>query len=875
MKRKIGLREVEEFVLRERKTFQGGGGIKTFHSKILRNEEERKLVDTIMRRKLRENGKHTIKLRREKVLADKSLREALGGRTREYKKIIEDTKKNCEKFTEELKGKNRKKCDWLEDKYKMKYEVLDDLDEAECMKYGGAEILNKNCNMRGEELREPEVICGEDEVIVLTEEERKVLALGPKFCVRKNKLDEENFDIELEECIAKVKWEKMGRDEGKKVKDLADVAIMAILSDEEKEEIREWEEHQEARRRMVYDAEEKKWNFGRRRVTDLKGNNMVILPGKLKNFQDEANLELLRAELKHGFREYIRENCNEKGEIESNLDKDELRGIKSLKKRFKGEEIIILQTDKSGRFAVMSKENYLRAGNKHTSKDEEVTMNTIVRTQSELNGNISMVIKFCKMGHLWKHGDRIRSTMINKSLSVCPMYLTFKDHKGWSIKDGTVPPTRPIAGGNTGMNIHISEVVSEMVEPMVDAYEDGNEVISTEEFKAKVEILNEKNKNWNKWQWWEGITSLDGRFECCIKCPRSLPDEGMSPALAGEENITGNTGTGHKEHTLPWPKNYFTRGDTSESMNTEVVEVDNSQIVEGNTDIVEGYMNCEAKGVDEDIMESEVAKNKCICVDEAAQWKVDNWEKFWETEEGQDVSFWVGEEEKTHAQKTRITPSLMKKIRSEEWMKKMRLVDLVDMDKEWEGNEVLKEHIQDMEEKMILVGCDVEALYPSLDLKECGRIVEEEVMRTSIQWEDLDYLEGTRLIALNRSAEYCRSHGKLRGILPVRRKKTGSRPGVTGKGPLGAERGDQEQWKWPNVQLTEEDKRAIVAEVVKIVTEVMFDNHLYTFGGKTFRQKKGGPIGLRGTCAIARLVMCNWDRRWKQMMVHNNITITE
>ena len=184
LKRKIGLREVEEFVLRERKTFQGGGGIKTFHSKILRNEEERKLVDMMMRRKLRENGKHTIKLRREKVLADKSLREALGGRTREYKKIVEDTKKNCEKLREELKGKNRKKCDWLEDKYKMKYEVLDDLDEAECMKYGGAEILNKNCNMRGEELREPEVICGEDEVIVLTEEEKKVLALGPKFCVR-------------------------------------------------------------------------------------------------------------------------------------------------------------------------------------------------------------------------------------------------------------------------------------------------------------------------------------------------------------------------------------------------------------------------------------------------------------------------------------------------------------------------------------------------------------------------------------------------------------------------------------------------------------------------------------------------------------------
>ena len=67
----------------------------------------------------------------------------------------------------------------------------------------------------------------------------------------------------------------------------------------------------------------------------------------------------------------------------------------------------------------------------------------------------------------------------------------------------------------------------------------------------------------------------------------------------------------------------------------------------------------------------------------------------------------------------------------------------------------------------------------------------------------------------------------------------------------------------------------IVAEVVKICTKVMFKNHLYTFGGRTYRQKKGGPIGLRGTCAVARLVMCHWDRQWKIMMQVNRITLKE
>ena len=67
---------------------------------------------------------------------------------------------------------------------------------------------------------------------------------------------------------------------------------------------------------------------------------------------------------------------------------------------------------------------------------------------------------------------------------------------------------------------------------------------------------------------------------------------------------------------------------------------------------------------------------------------------------------------------------------------------------------------------------------------------------------------------------------------------------------------DQEQWKFPAVKLTDEEKKLVVATVTKIACEQLFQNHLYEFGGKVFRQKKGGPTGLRATCALARLVMC-------------------
>ena len=116
--------------------------------------------------------------------------------------------------------------------------------------------------------------------------------------------------------------------------------------------------------------------------------------------------------------------------------------------------------------------------------------------------------------------------------------------------------------------------------------------------------------------------------------------------------------------------------------------------------------------------------------------------------------------------------------------------------------------------------------------------------------------------------------GPLRRILPKRRFVNGSRPGVTGSGPMGAEAGDQEQWKFPSVKLTKLEKRLIVATVMRIAVLTLFRTHTYSFGNKFYQQMEGGPIGLRSTCCVARLVMLWWDEELLQIMVNNNV-ITE
>ena len=107
---------------------------------------------------------------------------------------------------------------------------------------------------------------------------------------------------------------------------------------------------------------------------------------------------------------------------------------------------------------------------------------------------------------------------------------------------------------------------------------------------------------------------------------------------------------------------------------------------------------------------------------------------------------------------------------------------------------MLPEDIQDHESPMVLIGCDVDALYPSLEIESTARILREEIIKSTVQWDDIDYMEGARYIALNWDAEKC-TRSSLRRVLPVRRYNNGTRPCIRGEGPMGAESGDQGQTK--------------------------------------------------------------------------------
>ena len=77
------------------------------------------------------------------------------------------------------------------------------------------------------------------------------------------------------------------------------------------------------------------------------------------------------------------------------------------------------------------------------------------------------------------------------------------------------------------------------------------------------------------------------------------------------------------------------------------------------------------------------------------------------------------------------------------------------------------------------------------------------------------------------------------------------------------EEGIHKQWVFPDVTPTELEKRELLTRMSEIAVRAIKRHFIYTFGGKMYLQRSGGPIGARVTMAVARLVMNNMGRKYR------------
>jgi hypothetical protein len=398
LKEGLGTDDVENVVRKQRKL------------RFLKNEErdgigDREKVKLHMVDKL-EDSLQDEALRRKRLGRKRSKLEKMLGRKGKnmYKKVVNRVKGLVAKERKKIKDANRKKV--REIRIERKKETRFKLPEL-LKRYEDAKVFSEYEPFRPGDVRGP-VIVG-DNISLLSRDEVAVLSRGPKFTVRRI-LDKERFLSELEKAFIKIRWSK--RDE--EVDDHGKPTVEE--KDEEQKRIDEIAELEAVRSRQIFDKDSNTLDFRNHRCTDAKHNTRLILPGPLTTYQ-EQELEMRRVEWGAVYDKYMEEFTDE-GIQEENLTLEEARGLKSLKKRVGEGSIVVVQTDKSSRFAIMTLEEYEEAGRKNTSKDEEVNHDFLMGNQTQVNGHIAMLLKTFMVGATWGHEARQRATMITHSLSI-------------------------------------------------------------------------------------------------------------------------------------------------------------------------------------------------------------------------------------------------------------------------------------------------------------------------------------------------------------------------------------------------------------------------------------------------------------------------
>ena len=174
------------------------------------------------------------------------------------------------------------------------------------------------------------------------------------------------------------------------------------------------------------------------------------------------------------------------------------------------------------------------------------------------------------------------------------------------------------------------------------------------------------------------------------------------------------------------------------------------------------------------------------------------------------------------------------------------------------------------ENKACITATDVEALFPSLESKTSARMVKDKIAQSKMKFMNLEVEEMLLYILVNEEYLDQEDVDIFREHLPERKNRQGKGPTMRNDYIQGGNNwrlnNKKNGYPWKHkgtLKPTEKQKRLLMGMVCQIAIQVMFGNFAYTFGGKIYKQKKGGPIGARITMAVAQIVM---EYIWKRFI---------
>ena len=171
------------------------------------------------------------------------------------------------------------------------------------------------------------------------------------------------------------------------------------------------------------------------------------------------------------------------------------------------------------------------------------------------------------------------------------------------------------------------------------------------------------------------------------------------------------------------------------------------------------------------------------------------------------------------------------------------------------------------EKGFVLVGSDVEKLFPSLKPLEAARLTRIAIQESNVEFDNIDVKLGLRYLFVVGGRKLL-DRMKLIRLCP---KWLGKREDLLSVG--GKKTNDSNYWKDTDRDIFPKDRRNVVAAVLEIGILITMGTHLYCFNGVVYVQLRGGPIGLRLTAALANLVMSFFDQTFDKILHREGIVV--
>ena len=432
-----------------------------------RKEKARELMKITMKWKL-EDARKKLKDEKCKNQKQKRMNERILKEQNIYTRFLEVLYDEKSKQRKILKEKRKKKTRFIAREFYNKNSVYEDVENG---------IIVDDQIIPNTFESQPRTYGNVD----LSEKERQLLTLPPKFAIYE-KVNVEQCEIEIEKALTKLRWTERRKNEEGEKDDNTDENSAGGRNDNsnECEEERMW----------PYDINTNTIDMRYLRPTDLPFNSEIMIPDPV-NQKKENEMQTLKQRLIEAAEEYKNNERKKKYENKNNLTEDQQEGLEKLIKR---EDIIIQETDKSGRFSVDNPDNYKEACRAHTLADQQIEDKEYEKLQNEINAHAKTWTRILNAGkNVSKSGaaeSRIRNSMNVTNHGSAPLYGLRKDHKE-NFDEEKGPPVRPVCGGDKAYNKKLSHLISMLLREVWRNEKTACE--NTEELLAEIQQVNQKS----------------------------------------------------------------------------------------------------------------------------------------------------------------------------------------------------------------------------------------------------------------------------------------------------------------------------------------------------------------------------------------------